>query len=131
MQNNLAAILVSTLVYFAIGWLWYSPLMFAKAWMSTISKEAKEMKFTPVNMLYGLLASFVTAYILSSGINFSGARTLGEGAISGFFTWLGFVAAVLINSVLYEKKSFANYLINVGYYLVGFMVMGAILAVWK
>lgn len=130
-QNNLVAVLVSTLIYFFIGWLWYSPLMFGKIWMNTLSEEAKAMKFNPLLMVCGLGASFVTAFILASISNFSNSTTINDGLAVGFFSWLGFVAATMINNVLYEKRSFANYFINVGYYLVGFMAMGVILAIWK
>ena len=43
LHPDYVAILVVTIASFLFGWLWYSPLLFAKAWMA-------EMKFTPEKM---------------------------------------------------------------------------------
>jgi len=41
--NNLA-VLVSGLVIFMLGGLWYSPLLFAKRWVALIGKSEAELK---------------------------------------------------------------------------------------
>ena len=48
----------------------------------------------------------------------------------GFAVWLGFVTTVQLTSVLFAKQPLKLYLINTGYQLVCYLVMGAILAVW-
>jgi len=53
-----------------------------------------------------------------------------EGAMLGAVVWLGFVATILINPVLFEGKSWTLYLINSGYQLVCLLVAGVILTVW-
>ncbi len=131
MSLNVWAWIVATAVYFVIGWLWYSPWVLGKQWMESLGKKQADFKASPVEMVIGIISSLVTAYILNNVVNFAGATDWLAGVMVGFFSWLGFVAAVMINNVLYEKKSWANYLINIGYYLVGFAAMGAILAVWK
>jgi len=45
--------------------------------------------------------------------------------------WLGFVATVQLTGVLFAGQSKKLFAINTGYQLVCYLVMGAILAVWK
>ncbi|PYY12158.1 MAG: hypothetical protein DMG69_02135 [Acidobacteria bacterium] len=49
----------------------------------------------------------------------------------GFAIWLGFVTTIQLTTALFEKKPTKRYLINTGYQLVCYAVMGAILAVWQ
>ena len=131
---NYVAVLVSAIVGFGIGGLWYSPLLFGKTWMKLINITQKEMKANKDKAKKGYIFMFVAllvmAYALSLFVNYAGATTLTAGLLVGFWAWLGFVATVLLGGFLWENKPFSLYLINVSHYLVVLVVMGAILAVW-
>ncbi len=41
---NYFAILVGTLAFFAVGGLWYSPLLFAKIWQRTVGLSDSDLR---------------------------------------------------------------------------------------
>jgi hypothetical protein len=113
-----------------IGFLWYGPL-FGKMWqkLSGISDADIKKAGSNMPMLYGtmFLATLVTAYVLSHFQQAGGAMDMMDGAMIGFWAWLGFVATTMLTNVLFDKKPFNLYLLNAGYQLVSLVVMGALL----
>ena len=136
---NFLAVFVSAIIGMAIGALWYSPILFGNVWMkvSGIDKSAIEKsKKSGMWKLYltafigTLVMSFVLAYFVSnmSEVVF---LSFSVGAKTGFLTWLGFIAPILLGKVLWESKPFKLYLIEVSQYLVALVVIGGILAAWR
>ena len=85
---NYVAVLVSAIVGFGIGGLWYSPLLFGKTWMKLINITQKEMKANKDKAKKGYIFMFVAllvmAYALSLFVNYAGATTLTAGLLVGF-----------------------------------------------
>lgn len=131
METNWVAVIISAVIAMALGTFWYSPAGFGKQWMKLIGMTKEKMEGSKANMpmIYGvqIVASLVTAYVLSQIIGFAGAMDFVGGAIVGFWVWLGFVATVMLGGVLYENRSLNLYWINAGYQLVTFVLMGAVL----
>jgi len=100
--------------------------------MGFSEQDVEKMKKQPMGKLYfgGFIASLVLAYVLAHVVSIFGAETWQEGAVTGFWMWLGFVATKTLGGVLWEGKKLDLYLLNVAYDLVMFLLMGAILAVW-
>lgn len=130
---NYVAVLLATVASFVIGGLWYSPMLFAKAWMREMGKSEEEVKraggFPVGPMVGGFIATFVTAYVLAHFVYYVGAMTVMDGVQLGFWIWLGFAAMIGLNSIFYEQKSWKYFLITQGYLLLHLVVMAAILAV--
>ena len=135
---NLLAVLVAALASMVLGFLWYGPL-FGKPWMALMgfSKDSMDKaKAKGMTMNYVLMAvgSLVMAYVLSHVTSFAMAYMQVSGYMaglsSGFWTWLGFIAPVVMGAQLWEGKPWKLYPITAGYYLVSLMIMGAILASW-
>ena len=66
------AILVSAILAFVLGWLWYSPKMFGKAWREAIGKpegppEESLAKYL-VTFAGWVVAAFVYSFLLSNGL---------------------------------------------------------------
>lgn len=138
---NFWAVLVAAISSFLMGWLWHSPLLFGKLWgklmgLDKLSKKQREkmMKRMGSSMLFAFLASLVMAYVLAYMVQACGGLFHTSGPMSGlqtgFWIWLGFMATISLNGVLWEGRKIQLYLINVGNQLAGILVMGAILAVW-
>jgi hypothetical protein len=127
------AILVSALFLWFLGAAWYSPALFAKPWMAMIGIKKDESKKS--SMLAGMIASFicdvVLAFVLDHLIVWSGASTIGWGALIGFIAWVGFFAAPNLPQNIYESRPFKLFAINNGYWLVGLVVIGSIMAIWR
>jgi hypothetical protein len=121
------AVLVASVAGFVLGGLWYGPL-FGKAWMAEVgfTEEALTQGFSPVRM-YGtaFVAGAIGAYAL--------AWILGPDAspVSGATTGLALGATIAATSFAtnyaFERKSVTLLLINGGYHVAQFGVMGAVL----
>jgi len=132
---NYWAVLVAAIAGMAIGALWYSPMVFGKAWM-TMNKltmkdmeEAKKRGMTKVYIL-AFVGHLVMAYVLAHFIGYVESTTVVLGLQLAFWLWLGFIATVFLNTVLWEGKPVKLYLLNVLHYLVVIGVMSSILAAW-
>ena len=134
---NWLAILVAAISTMVIGFLWYSPLLFAKPWMKEMgydpSDKAKteEMKKS-AGPAYGgsFVASLISAFTLALVLHGLRAVDLHFGLMASFHIWLGFVATVQFTGALFTKQSMKLFAINTGYQLVCYLVMGTILTVW-
>ncbi len=130
---NYLAILVTAVVIFAIGALWYT-VLFGKQWMAAhaYTPEQLEGMKTRMGMTYGLsfVAYLVLAAVMAVLVILLGIDTAVAGAKLGVLCWLGFVATIGLTANLYSNKTFATYLIDAAYQLVFMVVAGVILAVW-
>ena len=132
---NLWAVLISAIVSMVIGGFWYSPSGFGKQWMaiSGISKKMME-ECKKKGMIGAYITTFigclVMAFILANFIKFTNAMTMGEGMLTGFWIWLGFIATNMIGMVVWEGKPMKLFWIKSLQVLVVLLVNGAILAVW-
>jgi Protein of unknown function (DUF1761) len=133
---SLWPVLIAAASTMIVGFLWYSPLLFAKPWTILMgydpSDRAKmdEMR-KGAGKLYGMafLASLVSAFVLAKIIAVTTVNSALYGMKIGFAVWLGFVTTVQLTDMLFGRRPQKLYLINTGYQLVCFLVMGAILAV--
>jgi uncharacterized protein DUF1761 len=135
---NWLAILVAGISTMVVGFLWYSPLLFAKPWMREMGYDPNDKAKTDEmkksagpayagSMVAGLLSAFTLALILH-GLR---AEDLHFGIMASFHIWLGFVATVQFTGALFMKQSMKLFAINTGYQLVCYLVMGTILTVWR
>ena len=81
-------------------------------------------------MVAGFIGNLVMAYILARFIVYYGEVSFGGGILIGFMAWIGFVGAMTIGQVFYERRPFSLWLINNAYLLIGLLVMGAIIGLW-
>lgn len=133
---NYMAVAAAAVVNMALGFLWYGPL-FGKQWMKMMGlsredmEKAKKSGAMPKLYVIAAVGVLVMAYVLSHFTQLGGNTTAGEGAMVGFWIWLGFIATTTLSSVLWESKSWSLYALNNGYYLVLLLINGTLLAVWR
>lgn len=128
---NYWALVGAAIARFLFGWIWYSPLLFGRAWMSLTSCTVDEMKRRmPMLAVADLISNFVMAFVLVHAVHYAGAMKAGQGAAVGFFNCLGFIATVMLMLSLYEKRPVKLLWINSGFQLISLLIMGAIVAVW-
>ncbi|MBI3577601.1 DUF1761 domain-containing protein [Candidatus Gottesmanbacteria bacterium] len=132
---NYPAVLVASTAMMAVGFLWYSPILFAKSWMKLsgiTDKKIADAKKKGMGKSYAIMAvgAVVSSFVLAHFVNFAAAYTPLDGALVGFWLWLGTIAPASTSMVLFEGKPWKLYLLKVGHVLTGMMVAGAILAVW-
>ena len=127
------AVLVSALIQWFLGALWYSPALFARPWMKLlgITPDPSKRKSMIVGMISSLVGSLILSFVLLHTILWSGASTWTMGAFVGFINWLGFIAAPNFAQGIYENRPIQLFAINTGYWLVGLLISGGLLAVWQ
>lgn len=128
-QNlNWLAIIVAALSTFVIGGLWYS--VFEKPWMSANNFSNDDLKKRKMPLVFGL--SFLFSLIMSVNLAmFIGKEDAIFGTIAGFMAGFGWIAFSIAIISLFENRPLKYVLINGGYMVVSFTIMGAILGAWK
>lgn len=127
---NWLSVLVATVAAFIVGSIWYSSLLFGKTWQSLIKLSDEDMKQANMPMIFGLafLLNLIMAAVLDLLIGTE--STLLSGLITGLVIALAFIATAIGINYLFSRKSFSLYLIDAGYFVVFFVIMGAILGAW-
>jgi len=129
---NWLAVLAAAVSTFVIGGLWYSPVLFGRAWMSVNNLSEADLAKSNMAKIFSL--SFVFALIMAANL----AAFLAEpkttavwGATAGFLAGFGWVALGIATIALFERRSWKYVLINGGYMTVSFVIMGLILGAWR
>lgn len=129
---NIWAVLVSAVAGFMVGGIWYSPLMFSKAWVSALNIDVEKVegmnmtKIMSLSFVYHLIMAFCLGMFLNDS-----SIGLSEGAFYGFLTGFGWIFFVLATNSMYENRPFKYVLITGGHWVVTFTIMGLILGAWK
>jgi hypothetical protein len=135
-QVNYLAVLAGGLAIFLLGGLWYSPVLFAKRWISLQGVTEEEMKAKsqgsmPLQFLQafitGLCVSWAMAVLLNHFVNL----TILRAALVGVLCWVGFAGATSYATALFSQKSRHLWLIDSGFNLVSFVIACIILAAWR
>ena len=132
MHLNAFAIVASGVSMFLVGWLWYSPLLFARPWMEAngFTEESLRERGGMGRILGGAFAlTLVCAANLAAYLG-GPETTASWGATAGALTavWIASAIGILY---LFEHKTLKLFLINAGYFVVVFPMMGLILGAWR
>lgn len=131
-QINVWAVLVAGLASFIIGWLWYGPL-FGKLWMELHGFTPEKLREggglpMPFIMIVNYVATALAA--LSIAMFIGAEATMSFGIFAGLMIAIFWIGTSRLNDVLYERQPFKLYLINLGYNVVIYVIMGAVLGAW-
>lgn len=126
------AVLVCTVSNLVLGAIWYSPMLFYKAWMKENNfteddiKKVNPVKTYSLTLVFSLIISYNLAFFLGD------AKTdMVWGATAGFLAGFGFSALIFSVVALFEMRSWKYMLINGGYITLYFTLIGFILGTWR
>ncbi len=127
--------LVVAALYWILGGIWYSPLLFANKFIALMGWTPQQLAALQQagesqSLIVAFISSLVLSFILAHFVRYTKANNVADGLKTGFWLWRGFVVTTNLETVLFEQRALGLYLINNSYHLVGFLLMGAILAVW-
>ncbi len=131
---NYLTVLVSAVVVFVLGWLWYSPLLFFKPWMRARGMDPAAA-MAGAKMPGGKLAiefarCFVLSFVIFRFVTLLGiVRVLGA-VHFGLSVWIGFPVLILVGSVLWENTPWKVAAIHAGDWLVKMLVVPIIVVLW-
>lgn len=115
-----------------MGALWYSPVLFYKSWKKENHLDDKDFEKVSMGKLYTL--SFVSSLVMSYNMAFF----LGDadtdwvwGVTAGFLTGFGWCSMIFTVIALFELRSWKYIMINGGYIILYFTLIGLILGLWR
>jgi hypothetical protein len=129
-EINYLAVIAAAVASFALGGIWYSPALFARAWQRETGLSDERLKSANMGLVFGLsfvlalLAAWMFAMFLGSKPAFGFA--IGAGFAAGLF-W---VATSFGINYLFARRSLKLFLIDAGYHTLQFTIIGAILGLW-
>jgi hypothetical protein len=128
---NWLAVIVSAVVYMAIGMLWYG-ILFEKAWMEYTGitvEQAEAAGATPY------LVSFLNAIIFALMLNWVlpklGARSAMDGVKYGVVLGLGFIFVTGLTTYGFSQNQTGHAVIDFLYPVVCLAAQGAIIMAWR
>ncbi len=118
-------ILAAVVAYMAVGALWYSPVLFAGAWMKAAGKKSMSNDAR----LYVYTAACVLVIVLGLAWLIQGLHIMGwqDGAMLALKAWFFFAATTAMVNRLFQGMNWSLYVIDMSYHLAGMMVAAAIL----
>ena len=125
---NWISISVAAVSAFVLGGLWYSPVLFGKAWAKTAGlSDEQRSKINPAKT-YGL--SFVLCFLgaLVFSMFLGPEPEMGFAIGAGFAAGLVWVAGSFGINYLFEQKPASLFFINGGYHTLQYTLYGLILA---
>jgi Protein of unknown function (DUF1761) len=130
---NLLAVLVAAMVAFAVGGIWYAPLLFGEGW-HTDPRLPEHLRAHKPALIFGLgfLLSLIAALMFAI---FLGPRpsmmvAMLTGCAAGL-AWIGTGFARNYRSTVPKGRSLELSLINGGFHAVQFMVLGLVFASFR
>lgn len=131
---NYLAVVVATVVAYAVGAWWHSPAGFGPYWMHLMGLHKDDMGNMPLTpmqaMVIGFFVMLLQAYVLAYVMALVGAATWQTALQLAFLVWLGFLAPTLANGWLWEGKSLKLFAFNAAYSFVSVAVLAAVLGLW-
>lgn len=127
---NWYAVLTATVIVFLLGGLWYAPHFFGRP--GIIAEDAEMFGGPARRMDLILVVAFIMQWTQASllaailGPN----STLMLGVQVGMLIALFFISTAIAFHYVFEKRPFSHQLVNGGYHLVSFSIMGAIIGSW-
>jgi Protein of unknown function (DUF1761) len=127
------SVLLAAVASMVIGFLWYSPALFAKPWCAAMGIDmndpaGKEKMKKEAGSMYTL--AFIMSVIVAIGLSrlmlSLQVEDLGRAVKVGAAVWLCFVMTVQFTSVLFGGQKKMVFWINTGYQLVSYLVMAII-----
>lgn len=127
---NVWAVLVATVVYFALGALWYMAL--SKPWMAAVGFTREDLEKGSNPAIFGVTFVFeaVAVFTLAVLLGNTALSGIGGGASLGALVGIGIWFALMSVTFMYESRRPALFLIDGGYHVLALTVAGAILGAW-
>jgi len=133
---NWLAVIVGAVIYFALGALWYSPMLFARPWQRSIGWDPErtppEMK--PTTYVVPFLAYLVMAVAVGMIAAAAGSDTLADGIVLGLVLGIGLsLMHTLVDATFDPNKPqpWTWFAINGSYHALGLLIVAVIVSAWR
>ena len=129
---NYVAIAVSAIMLMVLGFIWYAPFVFGRAWVAALGKAKSE---TPVSgpsraTVAALADAILSSLMLAVVFQVATVSRVAGGVIAALSLAVAVSGISIISHDAFERRPLSLMLIEVGYRLVGYLFVGIILSVW-
>ena len=133
---NWLAVIVATIVYFALGALWYSPVAFGKQWQRAIGWDEAQQQGGTSPMVYAGPALFALVSTIATAMlaNATGSTDVGGGVVLGLVVGIGYGLALTAYEALFAPNRPAPwvwFVITGSYHLIGLLIAAVIVSAWR
>ena len=135
-QLNWLAVLVGAVIYFALGALWYSPVLLGRAWQRSIGwdPERTPPEMSPTTYIVPFLGYLVMSVAVGMLAAALGSDTLAEGIVLGLVLGVGLsLMHTLIDATFDPNKPepWTWFAINGSYHAIGLLIVSVIVSIWS
>jgi hypothetical protein len=126
-QVDWLAVLAALVAAFVLGGIWYSKALFGNTWMQHVGLTEEAVQSANMAKTFG--GTIILEAIAAIGLSaFLGPdATWMEGLHTGLWVGLLWIATAYGVTYLFEQRPFTLWLINAGYYVVLYAIMGIII----
>lgn len=121
------SVFIATILYFVLGALWYSPVLFANPWMELMGMTEEPEGPDPLLFFFSFVLQFIGVLSLALFMYALGIQTAVNGGLIGFFAGAGFLFSLAGTTGLFSETPLKLHFINSGYHVVGLTIAGLIL----
>lgn len=134
-QLNWLAVIVGAVIYFALGALWYSPVLFARPWQRSIGwdPERTPPEMNPMTYVVPLFAYLVMAVAVGMIAAAVGSDSLADGIVLGLVLGVGLsLMHTLVDANFDPNKPqpWTWFAITGSYHALGLLIVSVIVSIW-
>ncbi len=132
---NWPAVVVGAVIYFALGAVWFTPMLFGRPWQRSIGWDAsREQQMSPV--MYAVPALFYLVAAVATGMlaAATGSDDIGAGVTLGLVIAIGYALTVTATDAVFDPhkpQPWVWFAITGGYHLVGLVIVAVLVSVWR
>lgn len=129
---NWLAVVGAGFAYFVLGAVWYSDALMGRQYRAALGLDPDqagkpESKSLIVNLIGWLVSALALALVMAA----SEASGVGDGILFGLLVGVGMVVTQMLVMTTFEGRGNALFKVNAPYVVIGYLVMGIVLATWR
>ncbi len=134
---NWLAVIVATVIYFALGAVWFAPATpIGRAWVSASGYQSPTTGASSSNLFYIVPAATTFVMVVATALiaGATGTDTLTEGVVLGLLVGIGYAAMILLTTAAFEfskPRQWTWGVIDASYHVLGLLIAAVMLALWR
>lgn len=135
-QLNWLAVITGAVIYFALGALWYAPMLLGRPWQRSIgwdsTRTPPEVKATTY------LVPFAAYLVMAAAVGLLAAATetdtIGEGVVLGLALGVGLTLMHTLVDASFDPtkpQPWTWFAINGSYHALGMLIVAVVVSVWR
>lgn len=135
-QLNWLAVVLGAVIYFALGAVWFTPLLFGRQWQNSIGWAASQRPPEMKPSAYALPAVAYVVMAIATGLlaAATGSDTLIEGIVLGVVVGVGYAVTLTAVEAVFDPNKpqpWTWFGISASYHFLGLLIVAVLVSVWR